>query len=207
MTRVGYLIAMTTLVVAAGCSKDNASPPPPAPCPPGLTCDVTVTKESAKTYFTQLKYQTAGGCTDQTTMRFEWLVVADRVVVAKDIAAATETVAELNLYLNADDGTYTGEYQENVQKFVAAGFWDTTAVLNKKDLKGTWSTQDLALALSDLGSADAATINNLPGMKLKVAGTSLNASLNGQTLSMVMNRSKISKDLKTVAQVCTEGVK
>ncbi len=197
-------LMFTALALTAGCSKDNANTNQAQACGLGTTCDAKVTADTAAAYYKQFDYKVDGDCqAAPTALRFVWIGSMNRLVVAKN-ADGTEVVAELNLYLK-DDGTYTGEYQENVQKLTEPGFWQNVSVQNKKDLAGTWSTSDKSIVVSSLGTGNPSILRNLPAVDFKVDGTTLNTALNGQSLSLAPIRSKISKEMKTISQFCTDG--
>jgi hypothetical protein len=201
MKKLGLM--MSALVFVAGCGKaDNGSPAAGPACASGVTCPVTVTAEQAPTYFKQYQYQTVGTCADKT-LRFTWLALSDRIVIAKT-ADGNDIVAEVNIYLDPA-GTYTGEYQENTQKRIEEGFYQTIESKNKRDLTGNWSTVGTQLVIDNLGNADAVTVRNWPGIKIDKSVTDLNPLLVGKKLVFVNFRSIISKDGKTADQYCSEA--
>lgn len=201
------LIALAALSMAAGCAKDDngQTKTQDAPCE-GATCADKVTAEQAGAYYSQFYYASVkcdDPALDPKTARFTWASLQDRIVVAK-AADNNDIVAELELFIDKD-GTYTGVYQENVQKLLPPGYWQTVRVQTKRAIAGTWTLKDKNIELSNLGVAKASMVNNWPGFTIDKAQTDLNPILNGKSLSMAVTRSTVSKDLKTVAQVCGGG--
>lgn len=202
MKKLSFTLA--ALMLISGCGKNESVAPVVAEtCSTGKTCATKVAPEVAVSYFTQFKDEVLGTCDDKANLRFAWLSLAERVLIGKN-ADGTDVVAELNLYLNNTDNTYTGEYQENTQKLNEDGFYETISSKNKRDLVGKWSVQGSQILIAGIGTGDAVTSNFWPGIQIKVEGKDLSPVLDTVSIVMIKTRSMISKDSKTIAQYCPE---
>jgi hypothetical protein len=199
------VLALAALILVAGCGKNDSPTATVAEtCATGKTCATKVAPEAASSYFTQFKYEVIGSCEAKDKLRFAWLGLADRVLISKG-TDGTDVVAELNLYLNDTDNTFTGEYQENTQKLTADGFYETIDSKNKRDLIGKWSIQGSQLLIDQVGAGNPVKSSNWPGVQFKIDSDNLNPVLKGVSIVMIKTRSTISKDNKTIDQFCSEA--
>jgi hypothetical protein len=197
------LLAVGVLIAVAGCGKDEAQKAAVADhCDTGFACKVTVDDKQVAETYAKFKYQKIGACSD-STRRFSWLILSDRLVVAKT-PEGNDIVADMAVYLN-DDGSYSGFYQEKTQVRGEMGFWKTIETKNKKALAGTWATQGTQIMVSDLGLGDAVNARGWPGLEFKLAkDNKVNPILGDKQINLILTRSLVSKDGQTIDQACAE---
>lgn len=190
-------------ILAVACGKQETQAPTPAPeCKTGISCKTGVDEKQAGAIYAKYKYQEVGQCSDGS-LRHTWLVLADRIVVAKT-TDGKDIVADMQVFLY-DDGSYTGTYQELTQERGDMGFWKTVSTANQKALAGTWAIQQSQIMIEQFGLGDNVNARGWPGIQFTLAkDNSINPVLGEKQINLITTRSKTSKDGKSVDAICAE---